>query len=742
MNPFHLIKNFRIRYKLLFIYSSIFMIIISMGSMIIYSTVKKTVTANIESELKNSTAAIQNMVRTAVSVSIKNHLRAAAEKNHDIIQHLYDQYQRGDLSELAAKQKAAEIILCQKVGTTGYICIIGKDGKTIKHPKLPEGQDLSMHGFVQEMIKTQNGYIEYYWKNPDEDKPMAKALYVMLFEPWDWLITVSSYREEFIKLVNVNDFKQSVLSLKFGKTGYAYVLDTTGNIIIHPKLEGTNLLATRDMPDQFFKEMLKRKNGKMIYSWKNPQERRFRKKLVLFNHIPEYDWIVASSSYLNEFYSPMETIRNFIVFISIASLVIFIPVTFVLSATITRPLRELMTRFNQDIMDGFSDRLVQMDSHDEVGQLTFYYNSFMDKLEKYSRDLQDQIRETQVAQEALKINEEKYRSVMEATPDPIIVYDMKGLVTYLNPAFTNVFGWSLDECTGRKMDHFVPEDHWDETHKGIQAMTSGLMLPITETRRLTKAGKLIDVSIRGSVYCDETGEMLGSVVTHRDVSELKRLEKQIMETGEIERRKIGHDLHDDLCPHLIGIEGLSKVLYRKLDSNDPSAAALTSQITELIKEATIKTRQLARGLCPVYFNHGLESSLEELVANIQNLFRVNCSLSIDAPSDIDNHLIITHLYHIAQEAAHNAIKHGQADRVEIRMTGTRDKGLALTVSDNGRGFDPDRASDGMGLRIMQHRAKMIDCSFSIRSQLSSQDSLFSTRVCVELPATIASAEYK
>lgn len=731
LNPFSLIKNFRIRYKLLFIYSATFMVIITLGSGIIYTLVRNTVAANIESELKNSTAAIQNMVKTAVSVSIKNHLRAAAEKNHDIIQHLYDRYLLGDLSLEAAKKQAADIILCQKVGTTGYICIISLDGRALTHPKLPEGEDLSMHGFIQEMMKRKNGYIEYVWKNPDDRQPRPKALYVKLFEPWGWLITVSSYRKEFIKLVDTNDFKQSVLSFRFGKTGYAYVLDTHGNIIIHPKLEGANLLSGNELPNQFFMDMLRQKEGKMIYSWKNPSERLFRKKLVLFNHIPEYDWIVASSSYLNEFYSPMDTLRNFIIFISIASLVLFIPITFILSATITNPLRELMNRFNQDIMEGFSDRLVRMQSHDEVGQLTFYYNSFMDKLENYSRDLRDQIRERQQAEEALKISEEKYRSVMEATPDPIIVYDMDGHVTYLNPAFTTVFGWTPEECVGKKMDHFVPRDHWDETRKGIRAMLAGRMLPNTETQRLTRSGKLIDVSIRGSVYCNEQGQAVGSVVTHRDVSELKRLERQIMETGEIERRKIGHDLHDDLCPHLIGIEGLCKVLHMKLKNGPEDGRFLSGKITELIREATGKTRQLARGLCPVYFNQGLFASLEELVSTIENLYPVDCCLEIGNVILTEDHLAVTHLYHIAQEAAYNAVKHGQATRVIIMIqpdSGT----VSLIIQDNGTGFDPEAATEGMGLRIMQHRSKMIHCTFTLTSSPGN-----GTAVRIDLPKSIA-----
>ncbi|MBU2453925.1 MAG: cache domain-containing protein, partial [Proteobacteria bacterium] len=220
MNPFDLIKNFRIRYKLLFIYSFTFVVIMSLSSLIIYFIVKQNVEKNIESELQNSTSAILNTVKTAVSVSIKNHLRAAAEKNYEIIQHLYDLQAKGQISLDQAKEQAADIILCQKIGTTGYICILDGTGRVIKHPKkLLEGLDISDHKFVKEMIAKKNGYIEYEWKNPEDSIPRPKALYLNYFEPWDWMITVSSYRKEFSTLVNINDFKESILSLRFGKTG-------------------------------------------------------------------------------------------------------------------------------------------------------------------------------------------------------------------------------------------------------------------------------------------------------------------------------------------------------------------------------------------------------------------------------------------------------------------------------------------------------------------------------------------
>lgn len=728
MNPFHIVKNFKIRYKLLFIYSVTFFVIISLASLIIYSIVKQNVEKNIENELQNSTAAILNNVKTAVSVSIKNHLRATAEKNYEIIQYLYGLQASGKITLEEAKTRAIDIILCQKIGTTGYVCILDGKGRVLKHPKKSlEGLDISDHKFVQEMIAKKNGYIEYYWKNPDDPMPRPKALYLSYFEPWDWMITVSSYRKEFTKLVNINDFKENILSLRFGKTGYSYIMDVKGNMIIHPELAGINVFSKQDFSSRFFKKMMGEKNGKMIYPWKDPRDERFRKKLVIFNYIPEYEWIVASSSYLDEFFSPLNTIKTFIIIVGFASLIVFIPITFILSSTITKPLRELMNRFNEDIIDGFSNRLVKMESHDEVGQLTFYYNSFMDKLETHNKDLKAQIVERKLAQEALQESEEKYWSVMEATPDPIVVYDMGGNVTYMNPAFTRVFGYTLEDSIGKKMDHFVPQGHWKETMEGIGTILQGKVLPRTETQRTSKDGRLIDVTTRGSVYRNKDGDPVGSVITHRDVSEVKRLEKALVEIGEKERQKIGNDLHDDLCPHLIGIEGLSKVLKRKVERHSEEAGQLSDKITNLIKEATYKTRCLARGLCPVYFNNGLEASLQELVTNTRIMHRMNCSLDCRGKIPAGNTVVTINLYHIAQEAVQNAIRHGKADKIEIIIK-IQENLFLLSVKDNGAGMNPSKETNGMGLRIMNHRAKLIGASLLINS-----DDTSGTRVNLVLP---------
>jgi PAS domain S-box-containing protein len=472
-------------------YSIVIILSISLGSAFIYNFVRRNINASIESELQNSTTAILNMVKTSAAVSIKNHLRAVAEKNLEIVDYFHGQYQKGLLSEENAKAQAAEVMLSQSIGDSGYIYCIDSTGKIVVHPQTALlDTNVSEHAFVRQQLERKKGYIEYDWKNPGETDTRPKALYMTYFPDWDWIISVSSYRKEFKNLVNVDDFRQSVLELKFGDTGYSYVVDGEGNAIIHPQLQGVNILKTKRPSYQFLQEMLDQKTGKLIHIWQNPDESTAREKLVIFNHIPEFQWTVASSCYLEELYAPLSTIRDFTIFTVMVTLLLVLPITFTISSSITRPLQTLMRHFDRVVADDFTQRM-KIKSQDEIGQLASVFNRFMDQLQAYNTDLKKQMLERQQAEEALRESEERYRSVMHAAPDPIVVYDMEGRVIYLNPAFTWVFGWTLAECIGKNMDHFVPEKNWSETRAMIATVLSGEAVSSIETLRYTKAGDTV-----------------------------------------------------------------------------------------------------------------------------------------------------------------------------------------------------------------------------------------------------------
>lgn len=199
--------------------------------------------------------------------------------------------------------------------------------------------------------------------------------------------------------------------------------------------------------------------------------------------------------------------------------------------------------------------------------------------------------------------------------------------------------------------------------------------------------------------------------------QLRHLERQIMEISEREREHIGHELHDGLGQQLTGIAFLSKALTQKLAAQNLKEATDSNQIVTLINQSISEARQLARGLQPVEIaEHGLMSALEELSANIEKTYSIQCKFISHAPVALRDDAAANHLYRIAQEATNNAITHGHAKHVSIELS-THQGRIQLVIHDDGSGFQPEQisADAGMGLQIMRYRANLIGASLDIES---------------------------
>lgn len=705
--------QFNIRTKLFVSYSCAFLFILITLSLGIFFFFRATIERNIEDELEQSTSALLNMVEIATEVSLKNYLRATAEKNMEIARYYQQRASRGELSDTEAKRRVAEIFLHQHIGESGYIYSIDSDGILQVHPERSlVGVNISDYGFVSAQKERKNGYLAYDWQNPGEKRPRGKALYMAYFAPWDWIISVSTYRSEFAQLVKIEDFREKILALSFGETGYSFVMDLKGNLVIHPQLEGQNIYQEKDATGRFFiQEVIRAKKGKIIYPWKNPEDLEAREKLVIFNYIEQFQWIVASSSYLDEFYAPLHTVRRFIIGAMVTALFMLLPLTLLLSRTITAPLQELMSHFSKVPNGDFTPRITGEYSG-EIGKLAGYFNTFMARLELYSNDLKKEIEVRTQAELALRQSEEMFSKAFSVSPIGIMIMSSPlGQIVSVNDSFVKASGLERGSLVGRTLlrtgivssiDTLVALQHELVRNKQIRERAITFCTHNKEKRQALISADLID--LWGGTYI---------LVIAEDITERQQLQERILDIGETERRKIGQDIHDDLCPHLIGTEVLSKILLKKLTDEDSQAVPLAEKIRGLINEAIRKSRGMARGLCPVFLvDRGLEAAIEELATTTEEVYGLPCSFDRWGHLSFDDSNDTIHIFMIIQQAVANAVRHAEAGSVTIRLT-TMDGRVRIIVEDDGRGISPQNNVRGMGLKIMRYRAERIGAELAV-----------------------------
>jgi len=200
----------------------------------------------------------------------------------------------------------------------------------------------------------------------------------------------------------------------------------------------------------------------------------------------------------------------------------------------------------------------------------------------------------------------------------------------------------------------------------------------------------------------------------KEIQERTRLQKELLETTERAQRRIGYDLHDGLCQHLTGTALASHVLGQKLADKSLPETAEARRVVELVEEAIELTRSVARGLDPIEVQTGqLADSFQGLAARKSKRFKVSCKFECPQAVPLSDVNVATQLYRITQEAVTNAVRHGKARHITIRLDHL-DQKIVLTVTDDGTGLPANAGKgDGMGLRIMAYRAEMIGATFRV-----------------------------
>jgi PAS domain S-box-containing protein len=312
---------------------------------------------------------------------------------------------------------------------------------------------------------------------------------------------------------------------------------------------------------------------------------------------------------------------------------------------------------------------------------------------------------------------EEERNILSAILDTVgalvVVLDPEGRIVQFNRTCEQTSGRTFAEVQGMRLwDLFQVAEESDRFRDMFEQLSAAAPVQDYESYWVTRNAVRRLISWSATVLAGAGVRYV--IATGTDITERKRLEQAILEVSGSEQRRIGQDLHDGLGQHLTGIAFMSKALEQKMADRSLAEVADAAKIVRLVNEAIHKTRELARGLLPVRSDSlGLMSALQHWAGEVEGLFQVSCRFEYDEPVLVHNDATTNHLYRIAQEAVHNAIKHGGAKNVTIGLTEVTGRGI-LTIRDDGSGIGAAELNhQGIGLNIMRYRAGMIGGTLEI-----------------------------
>ena len=349
--------------------------------------------------------------------------------------------------------------------------------------------------------------------------------------------------------------------------------------------------------------------------------------------------------------------------------------------------------------------------------------------------VQERTAELERSNRRLTESEERFRALVDGASDhAICMLDASGNVIGWNAGAERTLGHAAADVAGQSFEQFYPADArtrgepaenlrdaaavgrdddegWRVRRDGSRFWANSILTALHEP---TDDG---GSSGGGGGGGGRGGPLRGFALVLRDITEVKRLEKEVLEASEAEQRRIGQDLHDGLGQELTGLSFLTQNLRRRLADAGRAEANEADRIAGLIARTIDQTRELARGLSPVEWgSDSLTAALRNLVRTVRATYGVPCTADCDAVARVEDHVAAVHLYRIAQEALTNAARHSGASAIHLRLA-VVGADVVLTIDDNGTGLGPTAsAGHGLGLRLMQYRARSIGAAVALRGR--------------------------
>lgn len=300
----------------------------------------------------------------------------------------------------------------------------------------------------------------------------------------------------------------------------------------------------------------------------------------------------------------------------------------------------------------------------------------------------------------------------------IILLDRHGNLIHANEATLQMLGYKRKDLVGKQppwKSDFMEAAEKARSQKRFKEMLAGNNIASREVTLIGKDRKRHVVALSSIITRTPEGVVDRIIVTGTDLTERNRLQKEILKISEQEQARIGHNLHDGVGQTMTGVSSLIEALESELTGDQRTSAA---RIHHLIQEAIQEVRRMSHSLSPASVkNRGLGGALHLLAETIRTNHRTACTCEVNPDIKIEDSEKETHIYRIAQEAANNALRHGHPSSIKLSLQLLGEHEAVLKIEDNGSGLGkrtPEHT--GIGLRVMDYRANLIDGSLTIKSR--------------------------
>ena len=681
----------RLRTKILLYFGSFVLFSIVTFVTVNYVVIEGALHEAAHKQLRQRAQSVSKAVDTVLTGAVRSYLRGVVDQDVKLLEQLERKVRAGQLTRAEAEDVFQAHALTETLGKTGYVVAVETHGPRFElaiHP-YTRGQDCTETKGCQIWVAEKEGYSEYPWKNPEDESFRQKVAYLRTFEPWNWVVGATSYEDEFLELVRVDDIREIIGPARVLDNGYFYVMDDRGQMLIHPEIEGDNFWDVPNADGIYIaREMLEHIDDFFYYRWQNPSDEAPRDKFMYVTKLEHLGWYVCASGYLEDIEVPIRRVMLVSYLAVVLTAVILLGLTVVFSRGLTRPL----TSFLEGLSAFREERRVFRAPPRSVAEL-----------DSVGRTIENLSEELLTAEEANRALLAQLDGIVESMPSMLVALDADERVIVWNQKAEEFTGLGRDEAQGSLLSD-------------VFSRFAALLAPIQESIAAGRpyAGSCEAPLAEGGIGHYEVtlfplrAGLQNVVIRIDDVTERVGLEETLTRRGKVEALGtlaggIAHDFNNILAAILGYAELVREQLPEGSDGREMQSQIVRAaeRARELVRQILLFSRQTRQEARPVQLDRVLREALTLLRSSIPSTIAIEADMDADAGSVLADptqmHQVImnlcTNAYQVMRETG--GVLRVSTSACDVAEGAERGGGEAvppgryvrITVVDTGHGMD-------------------------------------------------------